>query len=167
MPNRIPGWQWSAFVNYRPGDELDPENSYAEPIFTAADDPQRQIDGTTLKIETIRWLKFRAWIHQTVSVTAGSTVYFEIKAKGFSSLDSVIVKAGVDPEGGENCDNAVWGQAMHVNQDSGVATASSPRLTVAEEGAVTMCIAVEPAYPHINNAAFIDQAKLIAAPPRP
>ena len=30
LPNRIPGWQWYAFVNYRSGDEYDPETSFAD-----------------------------------------------------------------------------------------------------------------------------------------
>lgn len=166
MPNRIPGWQWYAEINYRPGDELDPTNSLAEPIFRAADDPQREINGMTLQVETIRWLKFRAWVHQTVTVTTGSTVYFEVKAKAYSSLDRLIVKAGIDPNGGTNCGDAVWGQAMYINQDDGAVALTTPRLTVGEAGRVTMCFAAEPAYPHINNAAFFDQAVLIAAPPR-
>jgi len=33
-------------------------------------------------------------------------------------------------------------------------------------GKVTICFYAEPAYPHINNAAFFDQAQLIAVPPR-
>ena len=41
-------------------------------MFNDADDPLRQIDGSTLKVETVRWLKFRTWVHQTVSVTVGT-----------------------------------------------------------------------------------------------
>ena len=131
LPNRVPGWTWDAYVNYKEGDEdYDPDESYAEPIFRAADDPVRQIDGSTLKIETIRWLKFRAWVHQTVTVTAGSTVYFEIKAQAFSSLDQLIVKAGVDPTGVGNCYNALWGAEKRINQDNGVVTVSSPELVI-------------------------------------
>ena len=58
------------YLDKETGDDLDPENSYAEPFFEAADDPARQIYGTTLKIETVRWVKFRTWVHQTVTVTA-------------------------------------------------------------------------------------------------
>ncbi|MGC9350304.1 MAG: hypothetical protein ACP5JG_19335 [Anaerolineae bacterium] len=196
LTNRIPGWDWDAYVNYRNGDDYDSETSYAEPMFTAADDPVRQINGNTLKIETIRWLKFRTWVHQTVTVTAGSTAYFEIKAKAYSSLDSLIVKAGIDPAGAENCYNARWGNEMRINQDSGTVTLRSPRVTVlpwetsapqegpqetegteetpeAEEeagsepqGRVTLCFFAEPAYPHINNAAFFDQAELTVRPPQ-
>ncbi|MGC9467907.1 MAG: hypothetical protein ACP5HS_04910 [Anaerolineae bacterium] len=184
LPNRIPGWDWDAYVNYRPGDEYVPETSYAEPVFTAADDPARRINGSTLKVETIRWLKFRTWVHQTVTLTAGSEVYFQIKAKAFSSLDSLIVKAGIDPTGAENCYGARWGDEIRVNQDSGTVTLTSPRVTVraagssteetdeAEEanepaiGSVTLCFFAEPVYPHVNNAAFFDQAQLVVKPPR-
>jgi hypothetical protein len=136
LPNRIPGWSWDAYVNYKQGDEdYSPDDSYAEPVFRAADDPARQIDGSTLKVETIRWLKFRTWVHQTVTVTAGSTVYFQIKAQAFSSLDRLIVKAGVDPTGVSNCYNATWGGEERINQEDGIVTLSSPRIRV--EGAVS------------------------------
>lgn len=197
MPNRISGWNWYAYVNYKSG-EADPQNSFAEPVFTAADDPVRQISGSTLKVETVRWLKFRTWVHQTVTVTAGSTVQFSIKVNAFSSVDRLIVKAGVDPTGQPHCDNAQWGETWRINQDDGTVTLTSPRVVVApledkstptptatpdpleretpapvtpgEEteipGKVTICFYAEPAYPHINNAAFFDQAQLIAVPPR-
>jgi hypothetical protein len=196
MPNRIPGWQWYAYVNYKSG-EADPQNSFAEPMFTTADDPVRQISGSTLKVETTRWLKFRTWVHQTVTVTAGSTVQFSIRANAFSSLDRLIVKAGVDPTGQPHCDNVRWGETLRINQDDGIVTLTSPRVVVApwedkvtptptatpdpleretpepvaeEEtellGKVTICFYAEPAYPHINNAAFFDQAQLNATPPR-
>jgi hypothetical protein len=131
LPNRIPGWKWDAYVNYKEGDEdYSPDDSYAEPVFRAADDPARQIDGSTLKVETIRWLKFRAWVHQTVTVTAGSTVYFQIKAQAFSSLDRLMVKAGVDPTGVGNCYNALWGEEERINQDEGVVILTSPEVVV-------------------------------------
>ncbi len=192
LPNRIPGWQWDAYVNYKGGDEYNSENSYAEPMFSAADDPLRQIDGSTLKVETMRWLRFRTWVHQTVTVTAGSRVSFRIRAKAFSSLDSLIVKAGIDATGAEDCYNARWGDELRINQDSGIVTLSSPSLVVpaisgppeeeveeeldleeeeaeVEEvllGRVTVCFYAEPAYPHVNNAAFFDMAELIVTPPR-
>lgn len=183
MPNRITGWNWDAYINYKPGDEVDSDNSYAEPLFTAADDPVRQINGGTLKIETQRWLKFRAYVYQTVTVTVGSQVYFEIKAQAFSSLDRLIVKAGIDPNGGENCLNARWGDAMYIRQEDGIVTLTSPRITVpasiipqptatddesdpeaipSPDGSpVTLCFFAEPSYAHVNNAAFFDEAKLV------
>jgi hypothetical protein len=189
MTNRIPGWKWDAYVNYRPGQQANTENSYAEPFFAAADDPLRQIDGSTLKIETMRWLKYRAWIHQTITVTAGSKLYFQIKANAFSSLDRIIVKAGIDPTGADNCYDALWGEEKRINQDDGIVTLQSPTIVVppiaestvtptptpehGEEapvpteapppslGRITVCFYAEPTYPHINNAAFFDKAVII------
>lgn len=193
LPNRIPGWSWDAYVNYRPGDVADPETSYAEPLFDDADDAQRQIDGSTLKVETIRWLKFRSWVHQTVTVTAGSQVQFRIRANAFSSLDRLIVKAGIDPNGAGNCFNAIWGPEQRINQGDGIIVLSSPFVNVppmispeeseteeepsnGEEdtpsrpkvtlGRVTVCFFAEPTYPHVNNAAFFDLAEIIVRSPR-
>ncbi len=163
--NNIPGWQWDAFVNYQGGD-YDPQNSYAQPDFTAADDPVRRINGSTLKIETIRWLKFRAFVYQPVTVTAGSTAYFQVKANAFSSIDELIMRAGIDPNGGEGCAGARWGEAI-IDQSDGIVTITSPRVIVGESGRVTVCLFAEPRYPDVNNAAFFDQAELVVAPSRP
>ncbi len=167
LTNRIPGWQWDAYINYQPGGDYDPATSYAEPMFSAADDPVRRIHGSTLQIETIRWLKFRAWVYQTVSVTTGSLVTFQIDAGAFSSIDSLLVRAGVDPEGNEGCQEAVWGTEQAINQDSGVVTLRSRQVTVGESGRVTVCFFAEPRYPDVNNAAFFDRAQLTVLPPRP
>lgn len=184
QPNRIPGWDWYAFVNYRPGDEYSPENSFAEPYFAAADDAARQINGSTLKIETERWLSFRTWVHQTITVSAGSNLSFQIKAAAYSSLDRLIVNAGIDPTGQNHCRNVQWGNELQINQSDGIVLLASPRVSVppipadpateednAEEsvdrppppnlGRVTICFFAEPTYPHVNNAVFFDQAELI------
>lgn len=166
MPNRIPGWEWGADINYTPGGAYDPHNSYAEPMFSAADDPARRINGSTLKIETIRWLKFRAWVYQTVTATTGSTVYFQVKANAYSSIDKLRLRAGVDAQGSAGCSNARWGE-VSINQDNGVVTITSPRVVVGPAGRVTVCLYAEPLYPDVNNAAFFDQAVLVVAPPRP
>ncbi|MBN2002141.1 MAG: hypothetical protein JXA21_02190 [Anaerolineae bacterium] len=194
MPNRIPGWKWDAYVNFRPGQDFNSDTSYAEPLFEAADDPARQINGSTLKIETIRYVKFRAWVHQTVTVTAGSSAYFQIKANAFSSQYQLTVKAGIDVTGAGHCYDAQWGEAKVIDQSNGTVTIRSPRLKVPEFtgdtegtttptptpvmehgegtptpqpeeavkwGRVTVCFYAEPTYPHINNAAFFDEAELI------
>lgn len=195
LPNRIPGWEIGSYVNYKPSDgEADPETSYAEPFFAAADDAVRTINGSTVKVETMRWLKFRAWAYQSLTVTVGSTVYFEFKANAYSSYDRLIVKAGIDPTGQDNCYDAQWGAEIRIRQEDGIVIVTSPRVTVplyvdplAEEtetpepeddptdepgedteiapppvGRITVCIFIEPTYPHVNNAAFFDQADVIA-----
>lgn len=164
--NNIPGWQWDAFVNYRSGEGYDPQNSYAEPMFTSVDDPIRRINGSTLKVETMRWLKFRAFVYQQVEVETGSTAYFQIKANAFSSIDELILRAGIDPNGGEGCDGARWGEVI-IDQNDGIVTITSPRVIVGETGELTVCLFAEPRYPDVSNAAFFDQAELVVAPPRP
>lgn len=168
MLNNIPGWQWDATINYLPGGVAsDPATSYAEPSFTPADDPARRIHGSTLKIETIRWLKFQTWVYQTITVPTGSLVYFQIKASGFSSIDALTVKAGIDPNGNEGCDQARWGGETLVNQSTGIVTLTSPRVTVGAAGRATVCFFAEPRYPNTNNAAFFDQAELVVVGARP
>mgnify|MGYP006278155681 CR=1 FL=1 len=164
--NEIPGWKTDAFVNYEGGGDYDPQNSYAEPSFAPADDPIRRINGSTLKIETVRWLKFRAFVYQQITVTTGSTAYFQVKANAFSSIDELILRAGVDPNGGEGCAGARWGEVI-IDQDDGVVTITSPRVIVGEPGRLTVCLYAEPRYPDVSNAAFFDQAELIVSPPRP
>lgn len=164
--NDIPGWQTDSFVNYESGGGYDPHNSYAEPTFTSADDPVRRINGSTLKIETIRWLKFRAFVYQQITVTTGSTAYFQIRANAFSSIDELILRAGVDPNGRDGCAGARWGEVI-IDQDDGIVTITSPRVIVGESGRATVCLYAEPRYPDVSNAAFFDQAELIVAPPRP
>lgn len=165
LPNRIPGWMWDADINYRAGQDYDPTNSFAEPMFTAADDPARWINDSTLKIETMRWLKFRTWVYQVVTITQGSSLYFRIKADAFSSIERITVQAGVDPSGNNNCQKAVWGEAKAINQDDGIVTLTSPRVKAGAAGRVTLCFFAGPRYPSTNNAVFFDQAELIAAPP--
>ncbi len=166
MPNQIPGWQWDADVNYQMGDEYNPQSSYAQPTFKLADDPRRQINGSTLQIETVRWLKFRAYVYQQVTVTTGIAVYFRIKATAYSSIDQLILRAGVDPQGGAGCENARWSETL-IDQEDGIVTITSPRLVVGRNGRVTVCLFAEPRYPDVSNAAFFDQAELIVAQPRP
>ncbi len=79
----------------------------------------------------MRWLKFRTWVHQTVTATVGSRVTFRIKAGAFSSLDTLIVKAGIDATGAGNCNSARWGNEMRINQTSGTVTLTSPTVVVA------------------------------------
>ncbi len=164
MPNRIPGWEWDADINWRSGEPYDPQYSYAEPMFTMADDPARRINGSTLKIETGPWLKFRAWMYQTVTVTAGSSVYFQVKANAFSSIDKLIMRAGIDPGGRAGCAGARWGEKI-ISQADGIVTIASPRVAVGATNRVTVCIFAEPTYPDTNNAAFFDQAELIVRSP--
>jgi hypothetical protein len=165
--NFIPGWQTGAFVNWTTGDEFDPGSSYAAPRFHQADDPRQWIDGATLQIDTVDWVKLRAWVFQTVDVGPESRVQFKVRAMGFvkNTISGYILKAGVDPEGREGCDAAQWGDERVANQNDGVVELFSPEVVVGGAGQVTICMFAEPQYAHAYHAAFFDDAELIVLPP--
>ncbi len=165
--NVVPGWQTGAFVNWSGGEDFDSASSYAAPRFHQADDPRQQIDGPTLQIDTVPWVKLRAWVFQTVDVMSGSRVQFSVRAFGFVADTSVryILKAGVDPSGGEGCEAAQWGSGQMVNQEDGIVELVSPEVIVGPAGQVTVCMFAEPQFAQVYHAAFFDDAKLEALPP--
>jgi hypothetical protein len=163
----VPGWQTGAFVNWVPGQELDPGTSYAAPRFHQADDPTQRITGSTLQIDTVDWVKLRAWVFQQVDVGADSRVVFQVSAAAVvkDMAGGYFVKAGVDPDGGEGCDAAEWGEQRHVNQGDGAVILSSPEVVVGEGGRVTVCMFAETQYAQVWHAAFFDDAELTVFPP--
>jgi hypothetical protein len=87
---------------------------------------------------------------------------------GFTAPDPpnwYILKAGVDPQGGEGCDAAQWGPKQIVNQEAGIITLTSPQVAAGQEGRVTVCMFAETKYPQVYHAAFFDDAELIVSPP--
>jgi len=166
MENVVPGWQTGAFVNWKPGDKFDPATSYAIPRFHQADDPRQWINGPTLQIDTMPWVKLRAWVFQTVDVPPGSQVQFQVLAMGFVKelAGGYMLKAGVDPDGHEGCDGARWGAQQIVNQDDGVVVLVSPKVLAGQAGRVTVCMFAETQFAQVYHAAFFDDAALIAAP---
>ena len=164
--NDIPGWWTGAYVNWEFGDELDPGNSYATPRFHAADNPAQRISGSTLQIDTVDWVKLRAWVYQTITVTAGSRVTFRVRAAAVvpDQAGGYFLKAGIEPDGGDGCDDAEWGEEQHVNQRDGVVTLISPEVLVEEEGPITVCMFAETQYAQVWHAAFLDEAELTVLP---
>jgi hypothetical protein len=158
----IPGWQTGALVNWAPGDKLDPHASYAAPRFHQADDPRQWISGPTLQIDTEPWVKLRAWVFQTVVLAPGSRVQFQVRAVGFVKELSggYIVKAGVDPDGGEGCEGARWGPQAIVNQEDGVVAIESREIAVGQAGRATVCLSAETQFAQAYHAAFFDDAEL-------
>jgi hypothetical protein len=163
----IPGWQTGGFVNWAPGQDFDPVNSFAAPRFHTADDPRQWIDGATLQIDTEPWVKLQAWLFQTVDVEPGSRVQFRVQALGFvRQLEGgYILKAGVDPQGGEGCDAARWGEERLANQNDGVVELVSPQMIVGPEGRVTVCMFAETQFAQAYHAAFFDNAEIVVQPP--
>ena len=166
VENFIPGWQTGAFVNWAAGEDFDPATSYAAPRFHQADDPRQWINGPTLQIDTEPWVKLRAWVFQTVAVEPGSRVRFEVRAVGFvaDTHARYILKAGVDPNGGEGCEAARWGGEQLVNQDDGIVELVSPQVLAGTGGRVTVCMFAEPQFAQVYHAAFFDDASLTALP---
>jgi len=167
LENFIPGWRTGAFVNWASGAEFDPATSYAAPRFHQADDPRQWIDGPTLQIDTVPWVKLRAWVFQTVEVEPGSRVQFQVRAVGFveDTAGGYILKAGVDPVGGEGCEAAQWGSERIANQGDGVVVLVSPEVVVGQAGRATICMFAETQFAQVYHAAFFDDAALTVLPP--
>ena len=167
LENSIPGWRTGAFVNWAPGDDFDPATSYAAPSFHQADDPRQWINGPTLQIDTVPWVKLQAWVFQSVVVKPGSRARFQVKAKGFvkEMAGGYILKAGVDPNGGEGCEAAQWGDERIANQGDGVIELVSPEVVAGQAGQVTVCMFAETQFAQVYHAAFFDDAALIVRSP--
>jgi len=167
MENFIPGWQTGAFVNWASGFELDPVASYAVPRFHQADDPRQWINGPTLQIDTVPWVKLQAWVFQTVEVEPGSRVQFRVRAVGFvkDTTGGYILKAGLDPDGRAGCEASQWGGEQVVNQEDGIVELVSPEAVVGRAGRVTVCIFAETQFAQVYHAAFFDDAALTSLPP--
>jgi len=167
LENFVPGWQTGGFANWVPGDKFDPANSYATPRFHQADDPRQWINGPTLQIDTVPWVKLRAWVFQTVNVGPGSRAQFQIHAVGFvkDTAGGYILKVGVDPNGGEGCEAAKWGAEQVANQEDGVIVLTSPEVVVGQMGRITVCAFAETQYAQVYHAAFFDDAALTVRPP--
>lgn len=165
LENFIPGWQVGSFVNWAPGGEFDPATSYAAPRFHQSDD--RWINGPTLQIDTEPWVKLRAWVFQTVEVQLDSRVQFQVRAMAFvkETAGGYILKAGVDPNGGQGCEAAQWGAEQIVDQEDGVVELVSPEVVVGQAGRVTVCAFAETQFAQVNHAAFFDDAALIIHSP--
>lgn len=167
LVDMIPGWKTGAFVNWAPGQDFDTASSFAAPRFHQADDPRQWINGPTLQIDTVDWVKLRAWVYQTVTVIPGSTVQFEVSAMGFvyDTTGGYILRVGVDPAGADGCGRARWSDEWIANQNDGVINLRSPRVTAGDAGKVTVCMLAETQFAQVYHAAFFDDAELIVSPP--
>lgn len=163
--SEIPGWVVDPFVNWHPGEPYDPNNSYAYPKFKYADDPLRFITGNTLQIEsTDQYAKFQLTFYQVVTVTAGTQVQFEIKAKGYADEGGIQMRVGIDPSGRLSCEGARWSETWSINQNNGLVVLRSPRVRVGTEGRVTVCVYARPDWAVAHKAAFFDDGRLVVFP---
>jgi serine/threonine-protein kinase len=162
-PNAIPGWGWGAFDNFVSDQEYDPETTFITPLFKQADDPLRFINGATLQIDGIAFIKFRAYVFQTVSVTPSANVYFQVWAGAYADEDRPIgVSVGIDPNGGPDCSNARRSEMLPISQRDSAVRLVSPEVVAGPGGRVTVCIYAESltAVP-ASHAAFFDDAELV------
>jgi hypothetical protein len=164
-PDNVPGWEVVATVNWQPGDDFNADSSFARPEFKYADDSRRIIQGDTLQIQTFQWVKFSVTLYQVIEVPEGSQAQFQIYTNGYASTGGIQVKVGIDPSGGDACQNGRWSEMLVVGEGDGVVQLTSPPVTVGEEGAVTVCFFAEPQYAAVHSAAFFDVAELSVAPP--
>jgi len=166
LASRVPGWEIAATINWQPGDDFNPDSSYARPLFKAADDPQRVIEGTTLQIDSFQFVKYQITLYQTVEVEPGSRVQFEVQAGAFSAEGGIGVRAGIDRNGGVACTQGSWEETRVIDQASGIVTLRSPQVVVGNDGLVTVCMFAEPVYAKATNATFFDNAELSVRPPQ-
>jgi serine/threonine protein kinase len=158
----IPGWTWWAEDTYTQGD--DPNVSFETPLIKQADDPARMINGATLQIDAAGHLKFLAHVYQSVSVPVTTSVRFQVRAAAYSDEGKIKVAAGIDPEGSYDCSAAQWGDTPKIDQDSGVVQLVAPDVVVGRDRQVTVCLYAETTLPARSNAAFFDDAELLANP---
>jgi hypothetical protein len=106
-------------------------------------------------------------VFQTIEVGAGNQVQFQARAVGFvkEMAGGYILKAGVDPDGGQGCDAVQWGAERIVNQEDGIVELVSPEVVAGEAGLVTICLFAETQFAQVYHAAFFDDATLTISPP--
>jgi len=161
--NLIPGWQWWAEDNYDDkACRSDP--CFDTPFFSQTNDPDRVIDGPTLQVEATASLGLRVYILQTVSVPPTVPVRFDVLAKAYSDLGGVRLAAATEPNGSGDCSQAHWGDTLLVNQSDGTVRLVAPTVAAGQAGRVTVCLYAESVFPARSNAAFFDNATLVANP---
>jgi len=161
--NLIPGWLWWAEDNF-----IDKKCSYDPcfdtPSFSQTNDPARVIDGPTLQVEATAFVGLKVYILQTASVSPTVPVRFQASAKAYSDLGGVRLAVGIEPNGSPDCSQARWGGTLLVDQSHGAVRLVTPTVVVGQAGRVTVCLGAESVYPARSNAAFFDNAILIANP---
>lgn len=158
----IPGWSWWALDNYEPGGAYDPATSYETPLFKAADDYDRIINGSTLQIEGASYVRFKVHVYQTIEAEPGLNVRFQAKGGGWASDNAgVILMVGIDRHGNDGCQSAQWGEMKRADAANSPVFLLSPNIIVGQEGKITVCLYAEPQYAVVKNSAFFDDAEVV------
>jgi serine/threonine protein kinase len=161
--NLIPGWLWWAEDNF-----IDKKCSFDPcfdtPSFSQTNDPARVIDGPTLQVEATAFVGLKVYILQTASVSPTVPMRFQASAKAYSDLSGVRLAVGIEPNGSPDCSQARWGDTLLVDQSHGTVRLVTPTVAAGQAGRVTVCLYAESVYPARSNAAFFDNAILMANP---
>ena len=143
------GWEWWRYENivYNDDKKKDPnpnESFYAPDFMPSEAKWDKESGGTTGAAGTLsgkQEAKFRAGFYQTVDVAAGSKVHFSVAVNGQcvardGTKSAVILKAGIDPDGGTNWSsaNVKWAETTVGNEKYVVLTA--PEVTAGAGGNV-------------------------------
>jgi LysM repeat protein len=141
------------------GKDLDINNSWYTPMFVPNQDSSRvHSGGQALEINN-EYRRWRGGVYQTVSATPGTKVIFRIWAQGYTTTgQKMIVRAGIDPNGGTSVDAATWGGTAWPGES--YLQVSTPEVTVGGGGRVTVFTLAEAPSPDQKTAIFFDDASL-------
>ncbi|MBN1889915.1 MAG: LysM peptidoglycan-binding domain-containing protein [Thermoflexales bacterium] len=141
------------------GKDIDMNNSWYTPMFVPNQIGNRvHSGGQALEINN-EYRKWRGGVYQTVSATPGTKVIFKIWAQGYTTTgQKMIVRVGIDPNGGSSVDAATWGGTAWPGES--YLQVSTPEVTVGGGGRVTVFTLAETPSPDQKTAIFFDDASL-------
>jgi hypothetical protein len=171
------GWEWWSYnteVRIPDTKQPDLDLSFYSPSFQPSEFKWNHAEGGNQAgaVSGDKWRKFRGGYFQTAAVPAGARVRFSVWVNEFCQADDghkcpVILKAGIDPNGGGNWQSGdvQWVGTEITNNKYQQLTTNE--VTVGASGKVTVFTWGEPKEPVIYNAAYFDDAvlTLTAAPP--
>ncbi len=168
-------WErWSYQIEVMKPDEkkqVDLDQSFYAPSFLPSepkwDHGSEGQSGAAVAVSGRTFTKFRAGVYQAVQVAKGTRVHFSIWANEFcdgsAGRCSIILKAGIDPTGGQDWSsgNIKW-TAVEISDNKYVRLLTED-VIVGDSGKVTVFTWGEPRDLPTNSAAFFDDAVLEVA----
>jgi len=150
--------------------EPDLDRSFFAPVFLPSESKWDQESngavGTAGAVSNQAWTKSRGGFYQTVDIAPGTCVRFSVWVNEFCQTDDgsicpVLLRAGIDPNGGTNwaSNNVQWVQTTI--SDRAYAHLTLLPVSVGQGGKVTVFTWGEPFYPAHYNAAYFDEASLV------
>ncbi len=148
------GWGW-----WHVPETIGPDinQSWYNPFFVPNRDPKRVHSGAQALEMNNEYRKWRGGVYQTVDAAPGTRLVFKVWVMGYTkSGQLMLARAGIDPNGSTNPDNAVWSGTTSVGET--YVQLSSPEVTVGPGGKATVFTWAEPPYPDTKTAIFFDDA---------